>query len=86
MTRKNFKEKKGVLLIFEQFRSRCHLSKLDRLTPQDVYCVRSTYNLRTLPFSLRFSAIARFTYGSEQGCGGRINVSDSTSVHIQRYK
>ena len=37
-------------------------------------------------FLLRFSAIARFTYGSEQGCGGRINVSDSTSVQIQRYK
>ena len=39
MTGNNFKEKKGFSLIFKQFWSRSHLSKLDRLTPQDVYCI-----------------------------------------------
>ena len=39
MTGNNFKEKKAVPFIFTQFWSRSHLNKLDRLTPQDVYCV-----------------------------------------------
>ena len=35
--REQFQKKKVVSLIFTQFWSRSHLSKLDRLTPQDVY-------------------------------------------------
>ena len=30
-------------------------------------------------------AIARFTYGSVQGCGGKINVTNSANVQIQSY-
>ena len=35
----DFEENKVVLLIFTKFWCRSHLNKLDRLTPQDVYCI-----------------------------------------------
>ena len=40
----NFKQKKFVPLIFTQFWIRSHLNKLDRLTPQDAYCIMISRN------------------------------------------
>ena len=40
----DFEENKVIPLIFKQFWSRSHVSKLDRLTPQDVYHVHCTYH------------------------------------------
>ena len=45
MRRNNFKEKKGIPLLFKQFWIRSYLNKLDRLTPQDVYVYCLIYRL-----------------------------------------
>ena len=64
MTGNNFKVKTGVSLIFKQFKSRSHMSKLDRLSPQDVYkeasIILHTYTRSSLlsTISLESAAIA----------------------------
>ena len=62
----NFKEKKVVPLIFMQF-CHCHLNKLDRLTPQDVYYLLMSF-VRTI--QMHHKAINKYWLDPEEKKGG----------------
>ena len=56
----DWEENKVILLIIKQFWSRSHLSKLDRLTPQDVYyLIACCPNLYTVPWCVGFTNFQR---------------------------
>ena len=56
-----------------------------RVSGLRVYQFLSLIELSTLLFLRRFSAIARFTYGPAQGCGGRWDIRGEDTTEIQSH-
>ena len=64
----DFEENKVIPLIFKQFWSRSHLSKLDRLTPQDVYYMGTTiYLMSTSVLDVIVTIVEKF-HGQNNYC------------------
>ena len=68
MRENDFEEIKVIPLIFKQFWSRSHLSKFDRLTPQDVYYMGTTiYLMSTSVLDVIVTIVEKF-HGQNNYC------------------